>query len=261
MTPRQARTERRAAERKAKKAEMRRNKQLDVELPLEQEFSAELMAEANAMRDRVHRRASLTLAAHDLRTLDQHPEADQNPDCKGGAPSRAEINRANSQHSTGPVTVEGKLASSRNSLKHGLASGQVILPGEDPSAFESLLTALVDEHQPSGPTQELLINEMAQSYWLSQRALRLQNECFTAEGVDDKRLSLYMRYHTTHQRAFHKALAALLKLKKEQARGFVSHSAKRPATNGGFAPQEPDQSANPVPKSEFVRQKERSEAA
>ncbi len=62
MTPRQARTERRAAERKAKKAEMRRNKQAAIELredlPLEEEFSAELMAEANAMRDRVHRRAA-----------------------------------------------------------------------------------------------------------------------------------------------------------------------------------------------------------
>ncbi len=32
MTPRQARTERRAAERKAKKAEIRRNKQADLEL-------------------------------------------------------------------------------------------------------------------------------------------------------------------------------------------------------------------------------------
>ncbi len=286
MTPRQARTERRAAERKAKKADVRRSKQADLELderPLEEEFSAELMAEANAMRDRVHRRAGLTLAAHDL-TLDQRPN--QNPDCKGGETvdepaflseatslqrkiqRRAEINRANSQHSTGPVSVQGKLASSRNSLKHGLASGQIIIPGEDASAFESLLAALLDEHQPGGTTEELLIAEMAQSHWLAQRALRLQNECFTAEGVDDKRLSLYMRYHTTHQRAFHKALTTLMKLKKEQARGFVSHSSKRATEKSGFVPQPIPESLKPNPESlaappetEFVRQNDRSEAA
>ncbi len=160
------------------------------------------------------------------------------------------------------------MASSRNSLKHGLASGQVIIPGEDPSAFEALLAALLDEHQPAAATEELLVNEMAQSHWLAQRALRLQNECFTAEGVDDKRLSLYMRYHTTHHRAFHKALTALMKIKKEQARGFVSQSARRATANSGFVSQAVDESrkSNPEstptpPESEFVRQKERSEAA
>ncbi len=187
---------------------------------------------------------------------------------KAKAEYKAQINRQNAQHSTGPRTSIGKLASSRNSLKHGLASGEVLIPGEDSAGFESLLTALLDEHQPGGPTEELLVNEMAQSYWLAQRALRLQNECFTDEGVDDKRLSLYMRYHTTHERAFHKALTTLMKLKKEQARGFVSQSRKRATANHGFVPQEPGESPKPIPEStnaspesEFVRQKEHSEAA
>ena len=93
------------------------------------------------------------------------------------------------------------------------------MPGEDPADFEALRNALFEEHEPANTTEELLINEMAQSYWLSQRALRLQNECFTSDGVDAKRLSLFLRYYTTHERAFHKALNTLLKLKKERARG------------------------------------------
>ncbi len=253
MTPRQARTERRAAERKAKKAEMKRNKQIALELddrPLEEEFSAELMAEANAMRDRVHRRAGLTLSPHQVTPPDQNPDYEagapngavttpvlvpqnthiareclddvEEPSLQSMAERRSATNRANSQHSTGPRTATGKLASSRNSLKHGLASGEIIIRGENPCMFDALLTALLDEHQPGGLTQELLVNEMAQSYWLAQRALRLQNECFNQERVDDKRLSLYMRYHSTHQRAFHKALSTLMKIKKDQARGFVS---------------------------------------
>ncbi len=122
------------------------------------------------------------------------------------------------------MSVAGKLASSRNSLKHGLASATLIIPGEDPAAFEALKAALIEEHQPATETEELLINEMAQSYWLEQRALRLQNDCFTENGIDEKRLSLFLRYQTTHHRAFHKALAALLKLKQTRARGFVSQS-------------------------------------
>ncbi len=235
MTPRQARTERRAAERKAKKAEMRRNKQTALEL-----------------HDLPYLSSDREGAPTNPGFVPQSPASLAPPPPSGFVPqstTRAEINRQNAAHSTGPRTPTGKLASSRNSLKHGLASGQVIIPGEDTSAFEALLTALLDEHQPGGPTEELLVNEMAQSYWLAQRALRLQNECFGPEGVDDKRLSLYMRYHTTHERAFHKALTALMKLRKEQARGFVSQSANRAAANGGFVSQEPGESLKRSPES------------
>jgi hypothetical protein len=66
-----------------------------------------------------------------------------------------------------PRTPEGKLASSRNSLKHGLACAQLIIPGEDPTAFDALLADLLDEHQPANPTEQLLVQEIAQSYWLT----------------------------------------------------------------------------------------------
>ncbi len=213
MTPRQARTERRAAERKAKKLEMKRSK-------------AAGMVAAPSIPESLYPSSDRKGALTNGTFVSQSP-APAAPPLPSGfvsqTPStRAEINRANAQHSTGPVTIQGKLASSRNSLKHGLASGQIIIPGEDPAAFDSLLGALLEEHQPASPTEELLIHEMAQSYWLTQRALRLQNECFTAEGIDDKRLALFLRYQTTHERAFHKSLATLMKMKKERARGFVS---------------------------------------
>jgi hypothetical protein len=146
-------------------------------------------------------------------------------------PDRAEINRANSQLSTGPHSETGKLASSRNSLRHGLASGTLVIPGEDLSDFETLKAELIAEHQPATETEILLVIEMAQSWWLTQRAIHFQNECFTADGVDEKRLSLFLRYQTTHERTFHKALDTLLKLKRSRAReqaisetGFVSQN-------------------------------------
>ncbi len=151
--------------------------------------------------------------------------------------TRADINRINSQNSTGPRTSEGKLASSRNSFKHGLASAQLIIPGEDPAAFDALLADLLAEHQPANPTEQLLVLEMAQSYWLTQRAIRFQNQCFAPEGVNEKRLALFLRYQTTHDRAFHKALNTLIRLKKDRARGFVSQQLADSRTEVGFVSQ------------------------
>jgi hypothetical protein len=86
----------------------------------------------------------------------------------------------------------------------------------------------------------MLIHEMAESYWLTQRALRLQNECFTADGIDEKRLALLLRYHTTHERAFHKALNTLIRLQNDrlrQSRGFVSQHRAAHNPEHGFVSQ------------------------
>ncbi len=220
MTSRQARTQRREAERKAAKLARKAEKALSAKIGfVSQNAPPPVKAPA--------------------------PLSDLN------AERRRETNRANAQYSTGPRTQSGKLASSRNSLKHGLASGELIIPGEDRAAFDALLNHLLEEHRPANATEELLVNEIAQAYWLAQRAIRLQNACFTDEGVDDNRLSLFLRYQTTHDRRFHKALNALMKLKKHHAARFVSE-------NNGFARQDtrfvPQNSAAATTLPEFVPQ-------
>jgi hypothetical protein len=126
-------------------------------------------------------------------------------------------NQANAQRSTGPVTTEGKAASARNNFRHGLASGQLIVPGEDPAEFEALAESLFNEHNPATPTEENLVLCMAQHFWLGQRAIRLQNEAFIAgQGVNQ--LSLLMRYQTSNQRAYSRCLADLFRLRDRTAK-------------------------------------------
>ena len=48
------------------------------------------------------------------------------------AAQRAEINRRNSTHSTGPKTPSGRDKARRNALKHGLRADTLALPNEDP---------------------------------------------------------------------------------------------------------------------------------
>ncbi len=153
--------------------------------------------------------------------------------------AKLDANRTNAQSSTGPRTEERKAIAALNNLRHGFNGVFCVLPSESSKAFIRLADDLVNEHQPATPTERLLVMDMARHYWLLQRAIRLQEETFTRTLDDEalaKQLALYMRYQTTNQRAFHRCLHDLLKLRKQSAagnRGFESQKAEQ-------APQEPE---------------------
>ena len=137
--------------------------------------------------------------------------------------SRAEINRANSQHSTGPTSARGKARSSQNSFKHGLYSQDLIIQGEDPAEFDHLRSTLRDEHQPANTTEEILVDELAQHFWRMRRFRELEARAWTPENLDswmeNGMLALINRSMASAERSFHKSLAALAKL--QRSRGFV----------------------------------------
>jgi hypothetical protein len=139
-------------------------------------------------------------------------------------------NRTNAQLSCGPKTPEGKAISAKNNTSHGLTGTSfTVMPWESQPDFDALRDALRNEHQPATPTEQLLVDGMAQYHWLCNRAMTLQQDCFDAETrqiKDQKLFALYLRYETTHQRAFHKCLNDLLKLRAEKPKqqiGFESH--------------------------------------
>ncbi|MFN0167601.1 MAG: hypothetical protein ACKV22_14320, partial [Bryobacteraceae bacterium] len=66
--------------------------------------------------------------------------------------SQITANRANARKSTGPKTPAGKVRSSQNALRHGLASRQIVLNTEDEAAFQALYAEFLDEYQPSDAT-------------------------------------------------------------------------------------------------------------
>ena len=145
-------------------------------------------------------------------------------------------NRANAQLSTGPKTEAGRAVSSQNRTTHGLTRHNgtfVLLSTEDPDGFVALKAALAEEHQPSTETESILVNAMAESHWLAQRAQTLQAGCFdpqTGQIANEKSFSLYLRYETTHTRAFHKSLNDVLKLRAEtrkQQNGFEAQTRKQ----------------------------------
>lgn len=75
-------------------------------------------------------------------------------------------NRQNATKSTGPISAAGKLAVGSNALKHGLLAKTLRFRNEEEqSAFEGLLSKLVQELKPQDVVQCVLIEEIAVCLW------------------------------------------------------------------------------------------------
>ncbi len=150
--------------------------------------------------------------------------------------TRAAVNRANAQKSTGPKTEQGKAASSQNAFKHGLYSKALLIPGEDRADSEALRADLAAEHRPLGVTEELLVDEIAQHYWRMKRYRGLEAQMYKEQSVQENGdvaldvanlvkcidLGLFtsiQRALNSAERSFYRALKTLREMQK--ARGFV----------------------------------------
>ena len=171
--------------------------------------------------------------------------------------TRAEINRANAKKSTGPKTVEGKAASSKNAFKHGMYSKSACIPGENPEDLDALRADLRAEHQPASPTEEILVDELAHHYWRINRYRYLETHMWAEKGrgedggldadvnrvlwmVDHGMAALYHRTLTSAERSFHKTLKTLQETKKAARTLVAAAPASIPAVReavSGFLPQ------------------------
>lgn len=162
----------------------------------------------------------------------------------GGSISERKLaaNRANAQLSTGPRTPEGKRKSSRNAMKHGLLSEQILLDHDEADEFDALKESLYADLQPVGALEEVLVDRIIVSVWFQRRALQAeaalmewhnglqvpshsrycdetskwrseQPEHDPAFGaLTDHRLAKIERYETTRERQMFRALHELQRL-------------------------------------------------
>lgn len=128
---------------------------------------------------------------------------------------------------TGPRTAEGKTASSRNSLQHGLTAKQVVLPGEDAASYESLRQSLIENHNPAEGLETILIDQIAQNLWRLNRARQMETEVLeqeltAPEGASSNRLEKLTRYMASIERAFHRAVREFNALQANRVRHDIS---------------------------------------
>ena len=93
-------------------------------------------------------------------------------------------NRANAQLSTGPRSVEGKAASSRNSTRLGIYSQAVIIPGEDPAELDALSADYERLYIPVGPVEASLVERAVRAQWMERRCARLEAEVLRVHAAN-----------------------------------------------------------------------------
>ena len=142
--------------------------------------------------------------------------------------AQIEASRANGARGRGPTTDEGKAASCRNALKHGLrAAAPVLAPDEDRDAFDALLADLIEEHAPQDTVEAALVRQLALAIWRLERVEWLEVEALStrerrpnsnyAGGYhpgspsiwDARRLETVVRYRAQVERNLHRTLKAL----------------------------------------------------
>jgi hypothetical protein len=126
-------------------------------------------------------------------------------------------NTANAQSSTGPVTEEGKAASSQNAVTTGLfAAGAFIRPGED-SLYAELEQSLYAQLVPITPMEENLAEEILGAMWRLRRC-RLAESSLAAldDEAADRRQNSIDRARAHASRLLYRATAELRRLQTER---------------------------------------------
>ena len=152
--------------------------------------------------------------------------------------AKLEANRANGAKSHGPTSAVGRTKAAQNAIKHGLCGKFFVLQSESQDDYNVLLQRFISAEKPLDDVEYELVAKMARSTWMSERAVRMQNACFEHHLQSDSEkseslqkisvrddLDKFLRYQTTHDRAYARAAAELQKRRKERAaqeRGFVS---------------------------------------
>lgn len=142
--------------------------------------------------------------------------------------SEAQIvaNKKNALRSTGPQIPDGKVKASKNSIKHGLLSRDLLINSEKRSDLEAFRQKLYFTLCPQGIIEELLVERIINSIWRLRRVTLIENAVFCRDdvycgassieeafsGSERECMQSLSRYESNLERAFYKAVHELQRL-------------------------------------------------
>ena len=101
-----------------------------------------------------------------------------------GSEAKIAAARRNGLKSRGPKTAEGKEISRRNALKHGLTATIVMLPGEDPAAYEANRASWIESARPRNAVELGQVERLAYVSFQLARVARAQSAAAAAAAMD-----------------------------------------------------------------------------
>jgi hypothetical protein len=92
-------------------------------------------------------------------------------------------NRRNSLHSSGPRSFEGKRKVSMNAIKHNYCGQTVVVLEHEREAYNAHFQAFRDEYKPVGPTEQYMVQTLADHSWSSARIRSLIDDRITLAAI------------------------------------------------------------------------------
>jgi hypothetical protein len=177
-------------------------------------------------------------------------------------------NRLNARKSTGPRTPEGRAAVRLNGVTHGLTAKTLVLKGESESDFKALFESLEAEHQPTTPTEEILVADLAMATLRRRRLYNMEagfynvrleriadyadsrnfdDSCRLGKVADNSGDTMAMigRQEARLERTYYKALHELQRLRKEREANLALVSQSEVGQGQAL----PSQQTNDIPSS------------
>ena len=129
-----------------------------------------------------------------------------------------EANRQNAQHSTGPVTPEGKARVSLNALTFGLRTHQTIVHAlaEDATEYLRLWDDFDIEWKPQGRTELCYLEAMVSAQWLLARAAYSEAQIYEKTNCGVQQFALLTQVYKIREKLERSFRAAVEDMKKAQ---------------------------------------------
>ncbi|AKJ01866.1 hypothetical protein ATI61_103581 [Archangium gephyra] len=89
--------------------------------------------------------------------------------------AQAAASALNGARSKGPRTEEGKKTSSLNAVRYGFSASHLLLPGEDPDAYEAFVSEWFSSLSPSTMPEAASVAQLADTSWKLERLSRVEN--------------------------------------------------------------------------------------
>ncbi|HEY3937539.1 MAG TPA: hypothetical protein VGL97_08925 [Bryobacteraceae bacterium] len=149
---------------------------------------------------------------------------------------------------TGPITESGKGTSSQNATVHGMCSKMPVLPEEDAAEREAVFVSWFARYEPVDECERGLVTDVAQGEWFKRRCGRrfakLEAELnglapMAWKEEDHKRFERFLRYKTSAERTFTRALRTLeqqRKIRLQEEREEAEREEAKPTEEAAKAP-------------------------
>lgn len=148
-------------------------------------------------------------------------------------------NQQNALRSTGPQSDTGKAIVSRNAIKHGLFSKEIIVAENEREIFADFFEAVLNYFAPVNPLESALVERIIANLWRLRRVIEIETLIFNKESMEmvfqhslmvqaqsNQNITTLSRYEQSLEKSLFRSLQAIEKLRGNKLGLFLQKGAE-----------------------------------